>query len=117
MNNFKAVDEGIPYGVYTWRINGKAVVDEDFNYLVAPARRGDLKAIAKLTAFVRNELDITEGGPVFEEGVRPISEGEWEEQVDRMKNGETPDQYDLGNLIDEYKYQKELEYRASHASD
>lgn len=109
MSGFKVVEEGIPYGVYTWRIGGKAVVDEDFNYLVAPARRGDLTAIAKLTAFVRNELGITEGGPVFEEGARPISEAEWEQQMDRMQSGETPDQYDLGNLIDEYKYQKEIE--------
>jgi hypothetical protein len=109
MSDFSIVDEGIPYGVYTWRIDGKAVVDEDFNYLVAPARRGDLRAIAKLTEFVHKELGITDGGPVFEEGARPISEGEWEEQMDRLKNGDTPDIYDLGNLIDEAKYQKELE--------
>lgn len=109
MSNFKAVDEGIPYGVYIWRINGKAIVDENFNYLVAPARRGDLNAIAKLTSFVRNELGITEGEATFEEGARPISEEEWEDQMDRMKNGETPDPYDLGNLIDEAKYQKELD--------
>lgn len=109
MNQFKGVDEGIPYGVYIWRINGKALVDENFNYLVAPARRGDLKAIAKLTDFVHKELNIFEGGPVFEEGARPISEGEFEEQMARLQAGETPDLYDLGNLIDEHKYQKELE--------
>lgn len=109
MSNFEIVDEGIPYGVYIWRINGKPIVDEDFNYLVAPARRGDLRAIKKLTDFVHKELGITEGGPVFEEGARPISEGEWEEQMSRMQNGDTPDPYDLGNLIDEYKYQKELD--------
>jgi len=109
MSGYKIVDEGIPYGVYTWRIDGKPVVDENFNYLVAPARRGDMKAVAKLIAFVHNELGIMEGGPVFEEGARPISEGEWEEEMARMQNGETPDPYDIGNLIDEYKYQKELD--------
>lgn len=108
MANFDIVDEGIPYGVYVWRINGKPVVNENYDYLVAPARRGDLRAIKKLTDFVHNELGIFEGGPVFEEGARPISEGEWEEQMARMQNGETPDPYDLGNLIDEYKYRKEL---------
>lgn len=115
MNNFKLVDEGIPYGVYVWRINGKAVVNENLEYLVAPARRGDQKAIERLTAFVRNELGIHEGEAVFEEGARPISEGEWEEQMERMQNGETPDPYDLGNLIDEHRYEKELERRATHA--
>lgn len=109
MSNFKRVDEGIPYGVYTWRINGKAVVDQDLNYLIAPARRGDVRAIQRITSFVREELGITEGGPVFEEGVRPISEDEWENQMARMQNGETPDPYDLGNLIEEAKYQKELD--------
>lgn len=109
MSGYQLVDEGIPYGVYIWRIDGKPVVDEDFNYLVAPARRGDMNAIRKLTDFVRNELGLTEGGPVFEEGARPINEGEWEEQMARMQNGDTPDLYDLGNLIDEYKYQKELD--------
>lgn len=109
MSDFKIVDEGIPYGVYTWRIDGKAVVNENFDYLVAPARRGDMRVINKLTDFVRNELGITEGGPVFEEGVRPISEEEWEDQMARMQAGDTPDPYDLGNLIDEAKYQKELD--------
>lgn len=109
MSKPKIVDEGIPFGVYVWRIDGKAVVDEDFNYLVAPARRGDLRAIKRLTEFVRNELGITEGGPCFEEGARPISQDEFEDQMARMQAGETPDPYDIGNLIDEYKYQKELD--------
>lgn len=108
MSGFKLVDEGIPYGVYTWRVNGKAVVNENLEYLVAPARRGDQRAIARLTEFVHKELGIYEGEAVFEEGARPISEDEWEEQMERMQNGDTPDPYDLGNLIDEHNYQKEL---------
>lgn len=109
MSNYKIVDEGIPYGVYIWRINGKPVVDQEFNYLVAPARRGDLRAIKRLTDFVRNELGIDEGEACFEEGVRPISQGEWEDQKARQLAGDVPDQYDLGNLIDEYKYRKEVD--------
>lgn len=109
MSGLRVVDEGIPYGVYIWRINGKPVVDEDLNYLVAPARRGDEKAKAKLKAFVNNELGIFEGEAYFEEGARPISQDEWEEQKARELAGETPDQYDLGNLIDEYNYRKEFD--------
>ena len=109
MGKPQIVDEGIPYGVYTWQINGRAVVDEDYNYLVAPARRGDMKAIKKLTDFVRNELGIEDGGPVFREGVRPISQSEWEDQKARQLAGQVPDKYDLGNLIDDYKYQRDLD--------
>lgn len=105
----KIIDEGIPYGVYIWEIDGRPVVDEDFNYLIAPARRGDLRAISRLTDFVHRELGIFDGGPVFQEGARPISEQEWREQNDRAAAGEVADPYDLGNLIDEYNYRKELD--------
>jgi hypothetical protein len=105
----KVVDEGIPYGVYIWQVNGKTIVDEDRNYLIAPARRGDLRAIARLKDFVNKELGIFEGQAVFEEGARPISDEEWEEQKERSLAGEVPDKYDLGNLIDEYKYRQEVD--------
>jgi hypothetical protein len=107
-NTPRVVDEGIPYGVYVWRINGKAVVNENFEYLVAPARRGDLAAIARLKKFVNLELGILEGEAVFEEGSRPISQQEWELQMERLLNGETPDPYDLGNLLDEQRSKKEF---------
>lgn len=102
------VDEGIPYGVYVWTIGGKPLVDEDFNYLVAPGRRNDPRPAQKLRAFVRDELGIDEGEPLFLEGQRPISQGEWEEQKAREAAGLVPDEYDLGNLIDEYNYEKEF---------
>lgn len=107
--NPRVVDEGIPYGVYIWRVNGKPVVDEDFNYLIAPSRRGDLAAIGRLTRFVNNELGITEGEAWFEEGTRPISQEEWEHQRARQEAGLVPDEFDLANLIDEAKYQQELD--------
>jgi hypothetical protein len=109
MKRVQAIDEGFQYGVYTWEVGGRPVVDEDLNYLVAPARRGDVRAIARLTEFVNKELGIYEGGPVFRGGTRPISQEEWEDQMARQLNGEVADPYDIGNLIDEYKYQKELD--------
>ncbi len=107
--SIKKVDEGIPYGVYIWEINGKPVVNQDYDYLVAPARRGDLAAMKRLKDYVAKNFDIHEGGPVFKEGVRPISESEWEEQMTRLQNGEQADPYDLGELIDNYNYQKGLD--------
>lgn len=104
-----SVSDGIPYGVYIWRINGKPVVDEDYNYLQIASRRGDQKKIAALRRFVNEELGIFEGEPSFEEGSRPISQEEWEDQMARAQAGEVPDPYDLGNLIDEYNYHREIE--------
>jgi len=109
MTNLRKVDEGIPYGVYIWEINGKPLVNENYDYLIAPARRGDLLAMKRLRDFVAKHFDIHEGGPVFKEGVRPVNQSEWEDQMARMEAGYTPDPYDLGELMDSYKYQKELD--------
>lgn len=109
MSGFKVVDEGIPYGVYIWRINGKPLVNENYDYLQIASKRGDFTKAAKLKEFVNNELGIYEGEPHFMEGVRPISQAEYEDQMDRQLAGETPDPYDLGNLIEEYNYRKELD--------
>lgn len=107
----KPVSDGIPYGVYIWRINGKPVVNENLDYVQIASRRGDLNKIARLKKFVNEELGIFDGGPYFEEGSRPISQEEWEDQMARQMNGQVPDPYDLGNLIDEYRYQKEMDKR------
>lgn len=109
MSGLKQIEEGIPYGVYIWRINGKPVVDEEYNYLQIASRRGDQTKIARLKEFVNKELGIFEGEASFEEGARPISQEEYEDQMARQLAGEVPDPYDLGNLIEEQKYAKELD--------
>jgi hypothetical protein len=97
------------YGVYIWRdANGRAVVDSDYNYMMIASRKGDWKNIKALEAAARS-YGIMDGGPEFCAGSRPISDGEWEEQKARQEAGLVPDEYDLGNLIDEYNYQKELD--------
>lgn len=109
MENVRAINQGIPYGVYIWRIDGKPVVNEDLEYLQIASRRGDQRKIAMLREFVNKELGIYEGEPYFEEGSRPISQEEWEDQMARQLAGEVPDPYDLGNLIEEAKYERELD--------
>jgi hypothetical protein len=106
MSKAQIVGDNIGLGVYTWRVNGRPVMNENGDHLIAPARRGDKEAIRKLTEVVRS-FGIYEGEPCFEDGVRPISQSEWEEQKARQLAGEVPDPYDLGNLIEEYKNQKE----------
>lgn len=105
------VVDDISYGVYIWRdAAGRAVVNEEFEYLMIASKKGDLRKIEQLQAAVRS-YGITDGAAEFCSGSRPISQGEWEEQMSRAQAGLVPDEYDLGNLIDEYKYQKELDER------
>lgn len=109
MNAPQIVDEGIPYGVYIWTVDGRPLVNENFDYLQIASRRGDQNKIFALRDFVRKEIGIFEGEPKFLEGARPVSEEEYQDQKERQAAGEVPDPYDLGNLIDEYKYQKEFD--------
>jgi hypothetical protein len=101
--------DDLNYGVYIWRDGkGRAVVDSDYNYLMIASKKGDAKKIRLLTEAVRS-FGIEDGAPEFCAGSRPISDAEFEVQKERQANGEVPDEYDLGNLIDEFNYQKELD--------
>lgn len=104
-----AIVEDSNYGVYIWRdAKGRAVVDSEFNYLMIASKKGDAKKIRLLTEAVRS-YGVMDGAEEFCAGSRPVSQSEWEEQKARQANGEVPDQYDLGNLIDEYNFQKEID--------
>lgn len=110
MNNPKTgfADE-INYGVYIWRdAQGRAVVDQEYNYMLIASKKGDAKKIRLLREAARAH-GVTDGHEEFHAGSRPISDGEWEEQKARQAAGLVPDEYDLGNLIDEYRYQKEFD--------
>jgi hypothetical protein len=101
--------DDLNYGVYIWRDGkGRAVVDSDYNYLMIASKKGDAKKIRLLTEAVRS-FGIMDGAEEFCAGSRPISDAEFEVQKERQENGLVPDEYDLGNLIDEFNYQKELD--------
>jgi hypothetical protein len=103
------VVDDINYGVYIWRdAQGRAVVDDEFNYMCIASKKGDIRKIKALQQAAAS-YGITTGAAEFCAGSRPISDTEWEVQKARQANGEVPDEYDLGNLIDEYKYQQEIE--------
>jgi hypothetical protein len=103
------VVDDIQYGVYIWRDGkGRAVVDDDFNYMMIASKKGDIRKIKALQDAARS-YGIMDGAAEFCAGSRPISEAEWEDQKARQSAGYVPDEYDLGNLIDEYNYQKEFE--------
>lgn len=103
----KLIDD-INYGVYIWRDGrGRIVADSEYNYMLIPSRKGDAKKMRLLEEAARS-FGIMDGHAEFMPGTRPISDSEWEEQKARQEAGLVPDEYDLGNLIDEYNYEKEL---------
>lgn len=104
----RVVDD-IEYGVYIWLdAHGRAVVDSDYNYMLIASKKGDLRKIRLLAEAARSH-GVEGGGAVFQSGARPVSDAEWEHQKARQEAGMVPDEYDLGNLIDEAKYQRELD--------
>jgi len=100
--------DDIEYGVYVWRTPNGYVGDDEQRYMMIASRKGDQTKIAALRQAARNH-GVTDGEPEFRSGSRPVSDSEYEHQKERQVEGLVPDQYDLGNLIDEYKYQKEID--------
>jgi hypothetical protein len=83
-------------GVYIWQMpNGSFLVDEDMNFLSITAMRDDITAMARITEAAKN-LGYGDGRPIFAEGRMKINDEEYEEQVQRLEDGEIPDPYDIG---------------------
>lgn len=90
---------GYAWGTYVWKkSNGKWFTDGNGSILNIPANKGDEKQIQKLrdAAAYYGEPD---GEPVFFAGAARISEEEYSEQIDRMKQGLIPSMNDLGAVI------------------
>jgi hypothetical protein len=91
--------DGYNWGVYVWKkANGKWFTDGNGNVLNVPSHRGDENQIAKL-----KEAAIHHGEPdgthMFFPGTARISDEEYSEQIDRMKQGLIPSMNDLGAVI------------------
>jgi hypothetical protein len=88
-------------GVYLALSEGNYIIDEDENFLCIQAMRGDKKRVMELIHAAKGFglKDIT---VEFRPDQRKISNDEFEEQMDRLKNGITPDKYDIGHLLDQY---------------
>jgi hypothetical protein len=100
--------DDIKYGVYIWRDGqGRAVVNDEYEYMMIASKKDDARKIRLLQEAARRH-GVEDGYAEFHAGSRPISHSEWEHQKARQEDGLVPDEYDLGNLIDEYNYEKEL---------
>ena len=90
------IDKGYDWGIYVWkRANGKWFTDGNGNILNIPSMKGDLSKIAELkqAAAYYGEPD---GEPHFFAGLNRVTDEEYTEQVNRMKEGLIPNLNDLG---------------------
>lgn len=90
---------GYAWGTYVWKkSNGKWFTDGQGNVLNIPANKGDESQIQKLreAAAYYGEAD---GTPIFMPGTSRITDEEYSEQIDRMKQGLIPSMNDLGAVI------------------
>lgn len=99
----RAVEE-TNIGVYVWELpDGRWVGDEDGNWMLIQAKKGDLKRIAQLQDAARS-YGVEEGRPVFLSGHRPVDDETYEEQRQRMMLGLVPDKEDNFSQLDDLKY-------------
>ena len=90
---------GYAWGTYVWKkANGKWFTDGQGNVLNIPSNRGDESQIAKLRSAAAHYGE-PDGTPVFMPGAARITDEEYTEQVDRMKQGLIPSKNDLGAMI------------------
>lgn len=90
------LDKQYDWGIYFWKkANGKPFTDGNGNVLNIPSHRGDQIQIHKL---IREATALGQGDGSYEflPGVSRVSDEEYSEQVDRMKQGLIPNLNDLG---------------------
>jgi hypothetical protein len=93
----QVIEKKYNWGLYVYKkSNGKWFTDEDGNVLNIESTRGDIAQIAKLKDAARYYGDDGDGEAVFVPGLTRVSEEEYSEQLDRMKQGLIPSLNDLG---------------------
>jgi hypothetical protein len=93
----KVIDKQYDWGLYVYKkADGKWFTDGNGNVLNIPSMKGDINQISKLKQAAVYNGDPGDGKAVFVPGLTRISDEEYSEQVDRMKNGLIPSMNDLG---------------------
>lgn len=93
------LDKNYDWGIYIWKkANGKPFTDGNGNVLNVPSHRGDAIQINKLEREAK-ALGQGDGSYEFYAGMGRISEEEYSEQLDRMKQGLIPNLNDLGAVM------------------
>lgn len=90
---------GYAWGIYVWKkSNGKWFTDGEGNILNIPSNKGDEAQIQKLREAAAHYGE-PDGEPFFFGGMERISDDEYEEQKERMKQGLIPSLNDLGAVM------------------
>ena len=93
----KVIDKHYDWGLYVYKkSNGKWFTDGEGSVLNIESMKGDIAQIAKLKEAAIYHGDPGDGNAVFVPGLTRISDEEYSEQLDRMKNGLIPSMNDLG---------------------
>jgi hypothetical protein len=104
MKNLKtSVVEETTLGVFVWEMpDGRWVGDDNGNYLSIQGFKGDKTRVNVLTEVVKG-YGIHTGSPKFLSGQRKINDEEYQEQIQRLNWGLTPDPLDIGEYKDSLK--------------
>jgi hypothetical protein len=90
---------GYAWGSYVWKkSNGKWFTDGQGNVLNIPANKGDEVQIQKLKDAAAHYGE-PDGEAIFFPGAGRVTDEEYSEQLDRMKQGLIPNMNDLGAVI------------------
>lgn len=93
----KVIDKHYDWGLYVYKkSNGKWFTDGQGNVLNIESMKGDIAQISKLKEAAIYYGDPGDGNAVFVPGLTRITDEEYSEQLDRMKNGLIPSMNDLG---------------------
>lgn len=93
----KVIDKNYNWGLYVYKkANGKWFTDGEGNVLNIPAMKNDIDKISELKKAAIHYGDPGDGEAVFVSGLTRISDEEYSEQKDRLKEGLIPSMNDLG---------------------
>lgn len=93
----QVIEKKYNWGLYVYKkSDGRWFTDGEGNVLNIESTRGDITQITKLKNAAKYYGDDGEGEAVFVPGLTRISEEEYSEQMDRMKQGLIPSMNDLG---------------------
>ena len=93
----QVIEKKYNWGLYVYKkSNGKWFTDGDGNVLNIESMRGDLEKMSKLKTAAKHYGDDGEGEAVFVPGLTRVTDEEYSEQLDRMKQGLIPSMNDLG---------------------
>jgi hypothetical protein len=94
-------DERIPYGVYVFQCDdGEFLGDGDGNLMLSFGLASDYAIHARRIIEAARHYGFHKGKVVFWRGQRPVSDEEFEEQLERSRWGLDPDPFDMSAVLD-----------------